>query len=127
MAPGAWPVYVQTDLMTADEILGLILSDPRVYLHYTDGPGLQSILVEGVIRTNTKFAVYFTQEPFSQGDAHTNLFIGATTHAGRGSHVLVVRLDNGLPLERSGFYEVCARQSVRLTQHQVLYAGENPF
>lgn len=113
--------------MTANEILGEILSDPRVYIHYTDEAGLGDILREGVIRTNTKLAVYFTQEPFSQAQAHTNLFIGATTHAGRGSHVVVVRLDNGLPLEKTGYYEVCARQSVRLVQHQVLYSGANPF
>ncbi|NUQ75853.1 MAG: hypothetical protein HUU21_20105 [Polyangiaceae bacterium] len=113
--------------MNADEILSLLVSDPRVYLHYTDEGGLESIQSQGVIRTNDKFAVYFTQEPFSEAEAHTRLFIGATTHAGRGSHILVVRLDNGLALERSGFYEVCARQSVRLSQHQVLYAGPNPF
>lgn len=113
--------------MTQNEILGLLLSDPRVYIHYTDEVGLGDILREGVIRTNTKHAVYFTQEPFSQAEAHIKLFIGATTHAGRGSHILVVRLDNGLMLERTGFYEVCTRQSVRLTQHQVLYSGPNPF
>ena len=113
--------------MGADEILGLLLSDPRVYLHYTDEAGLESIRSEGVIRTNDKFAVYFSQEPFSQAEAHTRLFIGASTHAGRGSHILAVRLDNGLAIERTGFYEVCARQSVRLTQHQVLYSGPNPF
>jgi hypothetical protein len=113
--------------MDANGILSLILSDPRVYLHYTDEAGIANILMEGVIRTNTKYAVYFTQEPFSQEEAHMKLFIGATTHAGRGSHILVVRLDNGLLLERTGFYEVCARQSVRLDQHQVLYSGKNPF
>lgn len=113
--------------MNADEILSLILSDPRVYLHYTDESGMDAILMDGVIRTNTKYTVYFTQEPFSQAEAHLKLFIGATTHAGRGSHILVIRLDNGLLLERTGFYEVCARQSVRLDQHQVLYSGKNPF
>jgi hypothetical protein len=113
--------------MTADEILSLLLSDPRVYIHYTDAAGLENIAMQGVIRTNDKFAVYFSQEPFSQSEAHTKLFIGATTHAGRGSHILVVRLDNGLLLERTGFYEVAARQSVRLDQHHVLYTGPNPF
>ncbi|MEZ4303008.1 MAG: hypothetical protein R3B70_49245 [Polyangiaceae bacterium] len=114
-------------MSSANEIIHLLLTDPRVYLHYTDLAGLNAILGQGVIRTDSKYAVYFTQEPFSQAEAHTKLFIGATTHAGRGSHVLVVKLDNGLPIERTGYYEVCVRQSVRLAQHQVLYSGPNPF
>ena len=113
--------------MTSDEILSLLLTEPSVYIHYTDEAGLSSIRQEGVIRTNSKLAVYFTQEPFSEADAHLKLFIGAATHSGRGSHIIVVRLDNGLPLERTGYYEVCSNQTVRLDQHQVLYSGPNPY
>lgn len=114
-------------MMTADEIIGHILSDPRVFLHYTSEAGLQGILAEGVIRTNVRGAVYFTQEPFSQAQVHTNLMIGATTHEGRGTHLLAVRLDNGIPIETCGYMEVCVRQTIRLSQHQILYSGPNPF
>jgi hypothetical protein len=113
--------------MTADEIIQRVLTDNQVYLHYTDGSGLQRILAEGVIRMNEKYAVYLTQEPLTQAEAHMNLFIGATTHAGRGSHILVLRVDSGVPVERVGYLEYCVRQTLRLDQHMVLYAGPNPF
>jgi hypothetical protein len=113
--------------MTANEIIEAILTRGNVFLHYTDADGLSSILHQGVIRTNMKGAIYLTQEPISQQTAHTNLFIGATTHAGRGSHLMVLRLDSGVPVERTGYLEFCVRQTLRLDQHVVLFSGENPF
>lgn len=113
--------------MTSDDIINTILSSDRVFLHYTDAMGLSGILQSGVIRTNQKSVVYLTQEPTSQSDAHTNLFIGATTHEGRGSHVLLLRIDSGILVERVAYLEFCVRQSLRLDQHAVLYAGPNPF
>ena len=113
--------------MTGDDIINAILSSDRVFLHYTDAMGLAAILQTGVIRTNQKFVVYLTQEPTSPSDAHTNLFIGATTHEGRGSHILVLRIDSGVLVDRVAYLEYVARQSLRLDQHSVLYAGPNPF
>jgi hypothetical protein len=106
--------------MNGDELLAALVNGNRTYLHYTDEPGMASMLADGVIRTDQKGYVYFTQEPFTQAQAHTNLFIGSSTHAGRGSHILCLRLDNGLPLEDCGFYEVRSRQSVRIDQHQLV-------
>jgi hypothetical protein len=113
--------------MTRDEIINAILSLPNVYLHYTGAEGLSGIQHEGVIRTNSKTVVYLTQEPFSADQAHTNLFIGASTHEGRGTHLLVLHLDSGVPVERVGHFEYVVRQTIRLDQHVVLFAGENPF
>ncbi len=113
--------------MTGNEILNAVLSDHRVYIHYTDESGLRSMLHEGVIRTNFKGVVYLTQEPFSQSEAHTRLFIGAVTHEGRGSHLLVIRVDGGLPVTRLTDYEFSVSQSIKLHQHAVMYAGPNPM
>ncbi|MGK3971036.1 hypothetical protein WMF38_04910 [Sorangium sp. So ce118] len=113
--------------MTGDEILQAILSEHYVYLHYTDEQGLSGILHEGVLRPDHKGVVYLTQEPMTQAEAHTNLFIGATTHGGRGSHILVLRLDSGLPIRRLTNYEFSVDQNIKIHQHEVLYAGVNPF
>jgi hypothetical protein len=113
--------------MKGDDIISTLLSDTQVYIHYTDEGGLDRILSEGVIRTDQKGYVYFTQEPLTQSEAHNNLFIGASTHAGRGTHILVLRLDMGMPVEQCGYMELRVRQSVRLDQHFVIYKGENPF
>lgn len=113
--------------MTADEIINAIMSDSRTYIHYTDGAGLQSIQNEGVIRANHKFALYLSQEPMSPSEADMKLFISATTHAGRGSHILLLRLDSGVRVVRTAEFEFRAETSIRLDQHMVLYAGPNPF
>ncbi len=113
--------------MNSAEIKVLLVSDPSVYLHYTDETGHRNIFQEGLIRANYKGAVYFSQTPFDQEGAHTCLFIGAPSHIGRGSHVLVMRLDPGLRLDFNGFHEFRASQNIRLDQHEVLYAGKNPF
>jgi hypothetical protein len=113
--------------MTGDQILHALLAGSNVYLHYTSAQGLAGIQTEGVIRGNGKFAVYLTQEPIKESDAHNTLFIGATTHQGRATHVIVLRLDSGVPVERVGYYEYCVRQNIRLDQHVVLFAGPNPF
>jgi hypothetical protein len=113
--------------MTRDQIEHALLSQPNVYVHYTSAEGLSAITHEGVIRTNAKMVIYLTQEMFKQSDAHMNLFIGATTHEGRGTHILVLHLDSGVPVERVSYYEYAVRQTIRLDQHVVLYAGENPF
>jgi hypothetical protein len=113
--------------MTGHEILNAVLSDQRVFIHYTDEHGLQGMLHEGVIRTNFKGVVYLTQEPMSEGDAHTRLFIGASTHAGRGSHLILLRVDLGLPVTRLTDYEFSVSQSIKLHQHTVMYSGPNPM
>jgi hypothetical protein len=113
--------------MTGNEILDAVLSDQRVFIHYTDESGLRGMLHEGVIRTNFKGVVYLTQEPLSQGEAHTRLFIGATTHEGRGSHLIILRVDGGLPVTRLTDYEFSVSQSIKLHQHTVLYSGPNPM
>lgn len=112
--------------MTDDDIMRALLSDNRVYLHYTDAAGASAIRQTGVIRTNTKLAVYLTQEPMSEAEAHQKLFIGATTHEGRGSHVVVLRISAGLPVRRLSTFEFASDQTIRLDQHQVLYIGPNP-
>ncbi len=113
--------------MTGDELLQELVYDSNTYIHYTDASGLSRILQEGVIRTDQKGYVYFTQEPMTQAQAHMNIFIGASTHEGRGSHVLVLRLSVGMPIEDCGLYELRVRQGVRLDQHHIVYYGENPF
>ncbi|AGP36743.1 hypothetical protein BE04_44845 [Sorangium cellulosum] len=113
--------------MTGDEIIQAILSEQYVFLHYTDAEGLNGILHDGVIHQDYKGVVYLTQEPMTQAQAHTNIFIGATTHSGRASHVLVLRLDSGLPIRRLADYEFSVDQNIKLHQHEVLYAGLNPF
>lgn len=113
--------------MTGNDIYSALLSDHRVYVHYTDEAGLRAILHEGVIRPNFKGVVYLTQEPMSQSEAHTRLFIGATTHEGRGSHILLIQLASGLPITRLTSLEFSVSQSIKLSQHTVLYAGPNPL
>lgn len=113
--------------MNGDDILRALVDDSRVYLHYTDESGLQLIMLEGVIRPNSKGYVHFTQEPMSPERAFNDLFIAATTHAGRGSHIIALRLDVGLPMETTSLYEARVAQSVRVDQHGFLYAGVNPF
>lgn len=113
--------------MTDTEIRSLLGSDPRVYLHYTDDRGLKQIHADGVIRMNSKYSVYFSREPLDPATANICLFISATTHVDRGSHLLVLRLDPGIPLEQTGPLEFRTRQSIRLIQHELLYTGPNPF
>ncbi|WNG18842.1 hypothetical protein [Cystobacter fuscus] len=114
--------------MNSIEIRSLLQADPDVFIHYTDETGLRNILQEGVIRPNRKGHVYFTQEPFSQADAHMNLFLAQSTHEGRGSHILVIRLDPGVRITKmSDLYEFRIQDSLKLHQHEVLYEGKNPF
>ena len=113
--------------MTGDDMLRALVDDARVYLHYTDASGLDLMMLEGVIRPNSKGYVHFTQEPMSPERAFNDLFIGASTHAGRGSHIIALRLDAGMPMETTSLYEARVRQSVRIDQHGFLYAGVNPF
>jgi hypothetical protein len=112
--------------MTSDEIIQALLTDDHVFLHYTSEAGASQIKSTGVIRPNDKMVVYLTQEPMSADAAHTSLFIGATTHVGRGTHVIVLRLDSGLSVRRTGPLEFAADQIIRLDQHRVLYIGPNP-
>ena len=112
--------------MTHDDIELALLNDDRVFLHYTDEGGASAIRSTGVIRTNEKSVVYLTQEPMSADGAGVSLFIGAPTHAGRGSHVVVLRIDSGLPVRRTALLEFAADQVIRLDQHRVLYIGPNP-
>ncbi|AKT37190.1 uncharacterized protein CMC5_013200 [Chondromyces crocatus] len=114
-------------MLTAEQILNELILDSRVFLHYTSSSGLSGIMKDGVIQTDGKYAVYFSQEPMSPDDVHTKLLIGATTHEGRGTHLLVIRVDSGIPIETTGYHEVCVRQRIRLDQHMVLYHGPNPF
>lgn len=109
------------------ELYAHLLTDSQVYVHYTDESGLNGILREGVIRPNFKGVVYLSQEPLKASETANVLFIGATTHEGRGTHILVLRLDLGLPVTRLTTYESSVRQSIRLDQHRVIYAGPNPF
>jgi hypothetical protein len=113
--------------MSKAQIENALLSDSNVYIHYTSEEGLIEIQHEGVIRVNAKMVVYLTQEMFTPSDAHTKLFIGASTHEARGTHVIVLRLDSGIPVERTGYFEYAVRQTIRLDQHVVVYQGENPF
>lgn len=113
--------------MTQDQIIRALLSDSAVYIHYTDEGGLGGIIAEGVIRPNAKGVVYLSQEPVKKGDAHNLLFIGAPTHAGRGTHLILIRIDLGIPVERLTHLESCVHQILRLDQHHVLYSGPNPF
>jgi hypothetical protein len=113
--------------MTAEQLFNALANDPKLHLHYTDGSGVDRILSDGVMRTDEKFALYFTREPMTESEAHNALFIGASTHAGKGSHVIAVRLSDGLPLEQTALYEFRCTQSVRLDQHVLVYAGPNPF
>ncbi|AKJ05076.1 hypothetical protein [Archangium gephyra] len=117
--------------MNAVQIEQLLKLDPSVYLHFTDSLGFHSIQQEGLIRTNTKGFVFLTRMPFSAEQATVNLFISASTHTGRGSHVFVLRLDPGLRIiptsQNYEGYEYRATQSIKLKQNEVLYAGENPF
>lgn len=73
---------------SAKELFEILCTDSRAYVHYTDAAGIDGMNDTGVIRTDGKGWVYFTREPFTQEQAHTNLFIGATTHAGRGRILL---------------------------------------
>ena len=109
------------------ELYAHLLTDPQVYVHYTDEAGLNGILREGVIRPNFKGVVYLSQEPLKASETHNVLFIGATTHEGRGSHILVIKLDLGLPITKLTTFESSVSQSIRLDQHRVLYHGVNPF
>ncbi len=109
------------------QLFEALCTDEDVYVHYTDSVGLGYINEQGVIRPDGKGYVYFSRENFSQSQAHTCLFIGASTHAGRGSHIVVVRLDRGLALENCSYYEYRCQCSVRLDQHAIIYAGANPF
>jgi hypothetical protein len=113
--------------MTGTELRNLLLSDPQVYLHYTDDQGLKQIHAEGVIRTNRKFTVYFSREPFDKAMANICLFLSQPTHADRGSHVIALRIDPGIKMETNGYFEFWTTQTVRLMQHEVLYSGQNPF
>ena len=114
--------------MNAEDLLyTALMNDARVFLHYTSGSGLAGILAAGTIRTDGKGYVYFTQEPFTPEQAHMNLFIGASTHEGRGTHIIALRLDSGIPLEDAGLYETRVRQSIRVDQHEMIYNGPNPF
>jgi hypothetical protein len=114
-------------MLTRQQIEHALLSESNVYIHYTSAEGLSHIEHEGVIRVNAKMVIYLTQEMFKPDDAHMNLFIGATTHEDRGTHIVVLRLDSGIPVERVSLYEYVVRQTIRLDQHVVLSAGENPF
>ena len=113
--------------MNGDDIIRALLNDTRVYLHYTDQSGLDLIMSEGVIRPNSKGYAHFTQEPMSPDRAFNDLFIGSETHAGRGTHIIALRLDVGLPMETTSLLEARVRQSVRIDQHGFVYAGVNPF
>lgn len=112
---------------TGDRIIEALLSEYDVYLHYTSEAGLAGITHDGVIRPNSKFAVYLTKEPMKAHEAAHKLFIGATTHEGRATHVIAFRMASGVPIEPCGYYEFCVRQSLRLDQHDVIYKGPNPF
>lgn len=104
------------------------LSDASVFIHYTDEKGLRGIQQNGVIRPNYKGFVYLSQTPFSPENANMNLFLAQTTHEGRGTHMIVMRLDPGLnPTKMSDLYEFRVNQSIRLDQHELLYSGKNLF
>ena len=114
--------------MNSIEIRSLLRADAAVYIHYTDENGLRNINQEGLIRPNFKGHVYLSQTPFSQQNAHMNLFLAQTTHAGRGSHLFVIRIDPGLQVKKMpDLYEFRVESSIKLRQHEVLFSGKNPF
>jgi hypothetical protein len=115
--------------MIGADIRNLMAADARVFLHYTNEEGFKRIKQEGVIRQSNKFAVYFTREALPSSEVGNVLFIGAPTHEGRGSHVFALRLDPGILLEEHGWgvIEYITRQRIKLGQHEVIYAGRNPF
>lgn len=114
--------------MNSVEIRSLLVSEPDVFIHYTDAAGLRNIQQEGVIQTNRKGHVYLSQTPFSQQDAHMNLFLAQSTHEGRGSYIIVIRIDPGMRVTKmSDLYEFRVENSIKLHQHEVLFSGKNPF
>lgn len=117
--------------MSAVQIEHLLKLDPGVYLHFTDSLGFHNINEEGLIRANSKGFVFLTRMPFSPEQASVNLFLSTPTHTGRGSHMFVLRLDPGLRIipnsQNYEGYEYRATQSIKLKQHEILFAGENPF
>jgi len=115
--------------MVGADIRNLIATDAQVFLHYTSEAGYKAIKDSGVLRVSDKFAVYFTREALAPSEMGNVLFIGASTHEGRGTHVFVLRLDPGILLEEHGWgiAEYITRQRIKLGQHEVLYEGKNPF
>lgn len=98
-----------------------------MFVHYADDAGLRGILESGIIRANRKGFVYLTREVFGRDDANMRLFLAQPTHEGRGSHLLLIRLDPGLRVVKMpDIYEFRIQDSIRLDQHEVLYAGRNP-
>ena len=61
------------------------------------------------------------------GSVPVNLAAWKKCHGGPGSHILVLRLDSGLPIRRLTKYEFSVDRNIKLHQHAVLYAGVNPF
>lgn len=69
-----------------------------------------------------------TQEMLSPDDVHNVLFAGAPSHAGRGSHLLAVRLRVGTALEQQvQRFEFVHHGALRFEPSNIVFSGPNPF
>ena len=94
--------------------------------HYTDAAGSAGIAETGVIQSGMKGRVHLTDEMYSPEEAANALFIGAPSHAGRGDHVVMLRVPEGTELIPGSMpNEVYTQGSLR--PEEVIYNGPNPF
>lgn len=99
-----------------------------VVFHYTDETGLNGITGSGVLKPDGKGRVFVTQEMLSAGDAHNVLFAGAPSHAGRGSHLLAIRLREGAAVEQQvQRFELVHQGALRFDPSDIVFSGINPF
>jgi len=97
----------------------------KILFHYTDEAGSAGIAKSGVIRAGMKNRVHLTPEMYSEEQAAGSLFINSPDYVGRGSHVVMMTLPDGIELlEGSISNELVTYGSLR---PNILYNGPNPF
>jgi hypothetical protein len=127
---GTTPVLVHNcGTGTADSLADNLTGD--THFHYTDESGFNAIMRGdggAHIAANSAGKVHVTQEIYSLAEAEQNLFIGATTHSGRGDYVFAFNKPQGAEfIPGAQPNELIHWGSLKLSPEDILYAGRNPF
>jgi RHS repeat-associated protein len=104
----------------------------QLYYHYTNAAGFKGITSTMNIYPDAKNRVFISNTPFNKADAHQNLFLNQSTHAGKGDYLIGFSLTpdqqaNLVFNPGQGAFEYVHYGRLRLSLDRIKYAGPNPF
>ncbi len=117
-------------LLVHNKAASLVLTEGRIFAHYTNEAGFEAIQASGALRANNG-RLYLTTDALSAEEAFTHLFGGNTTRefAGKGKYIFEIELKPHVRLSQgTQANELIANETLREGRDfTIIFAGLNPY